>query len=399
MKFLHTSDWHLGKTLEGYPRLNEQEQFLNELCAIADDTRADMVIVAGDVYDSVNPPAAAEKLFYKYIERLACGGRRPVLVIAGNHDNPDRLTAVSPLAYERGVILLGTPLTAAETGDYGHYAISDAGEGFVEIRLNNERAVIAALPYPSEKRLNEILYKSFDDDMQNSYAEKLSELYRGLSARFKEDTVNVAAGHFYVSGGETADSERDISVGGVYAAPAGMFDGGASYIAMGHLHKSQTLGEKVHYSGSPIQLSKTENTHAKCVLLADVPKGKNAGATVERVFLRCHKPMEVWRCDGYGDALDKCLADGQEAWVYLEIATDRPLSQGEIHKLRLSRKDIVEITPILPVNAAGQAPELTAERGVFEEFVRFYESERGVAPGEDLKKLFLTISEADDEAG
>src|SRR3712207_5073600 len=101
MRILHTSDWHLGKNLEGASRLEEQEQFIEDFIHIVDENCIDMVIISGDIYDSSNPPAKAEKLFYKALKGISKNGKRLTLVIAGNHDNPDRLSAASPLAYEQ----------------------------------------------------------------------------------------------------------------------------------------------------------------------------------------------------------------------------------------------------------------------------------------------------------
>ncbi|MET3292747.1 UNVERIFIED_CONTAM: exonuclease SbcD [Brevibacillus sp. OAP136] len=100
MRVLHTADWHFGRLLEGRDRRQEQEAFVTELCAIADERNVDVVLIAGDVYDSVNPPAWAEELFYEALERLSNNGKRGVVVIAGNHDQPERVRAAAPLAHK-----------------------------------------------------------------------------------------------------------------------------------------------------------------------------------------------------------------------------------------------------------------------------------------------------------
>ncbi|BCJ88249.1 hypothetical protein skT53_32340 [Effusibacillus dendaii] len=109
MRILHTADWHFGKTLEGRDRLPEQEQFVEELCDICEREKVDWVLMAGDVYQTVNPSAMAEDLFYYSMDRLAANGKRGVVVISGNHDNPDRLVAASPLAHRHGIVLIGRP--------------------------------------------------------------------------------------------------------------------------------------------------------------------------------------------------------------------------------------------------------------------------------------------------
>ena len=109
LRVLHTADWHLGRTLEGRGRLDEQAAVLEEICELAEAEAADLVLIAGDVYDSVNPPAAAEELFYGTLERLSAAGRRAVVAIAGNHDSPDRLCAARSLAGRHGIALVGLP--------------------------------------------------------------------------------------------------------------------------------------------------------------------------------------------------------------------------------------------------------------------------------------------------
>nr|MDH3162994.1 exonuclease subunit SbcD [Bacillus licheniformis] len=148
MRILHTADWHLGKTLEGRSRLKEQEDFLEELARIVKDEKIDAVIMAGDAFDTVNPPALAEQLFYESLSALSDKGNRPVVVIAGNHDNPDRLSAASPLTTDHGIHLIGYPRTAPVD---------------IEVASSGEILSVAALAYPSESRLNEVLSETFDE--------------------------------------------------------------------------------------------------------------------------------------------------------------------------------------------------------------------------------------------
>ncbi|HBC97757.1 MAG TPA: exonuclease SbcCD subunit D, partial [Clostridium sp.] len=158
MRILHTSDWHLGKNLEGRSRMDEQEAFLKDFVKIVNDNNVDLIIIAGDIYDSYNPPARAEKMFYDTLKKLSSNGERLTLVISGNHDNPDRLVAAGPLARDHGIIMVGTPKSVVPCGSYGRHKVINSGEGFIEIEINGERAVIITVPYPSEKRLDEVLY-------------------------------------------------------------------------------------------------------------------------------------------------------------------------------------------------------------------------------------------------
>jgi exonuclease SbcD len=402
MRIMHTSDWHLGKNLEGFSRLEEQEKFLNEFIEIVEKNNVDMVIIAGDIYDSGNPPAAAERLFYKALKDISDGGRRSILVIAGNHDNPDRLVAASPLASDSGIILLGVPKSCPETGNYNGFNITASGEGFVEVEIKGERAVILTLPYPSEKRLNEIFTEEFDEEKKRmSYSERIGSLFETLSEKYREDTINLAVSHLYVSGGETSDSERSIEVGGSYAVDASMLPKKAQYIALGHLHRPQHIkceDMEIRYAGSPIQYSKSEINYSKCAYLIDVkPQTK---PVVSEIYLKNYKPIEVWKCASIQDAIEKCRENGErDIWVYLEIKTDRYIEQAEIKEMKDLRPGIIEIKPVIEGldESAADFDDLN-DRNIGEMFKEFYKKQRGVEPTDELLELFLKIAGEEEES-
>lgn len=404
MRILHTSDWHLGKNLEGYSRLDEQAAFIEELIEIIDDKNIDMVIISGDVYDTGNPPAKAEQLFYSAIRRISNGGKRPVLIIAGNHDNPDRLSAPSPLAYEQGIILLGTPKSVAQVGDYPYYRIVDAGEGYIEIELNREKLVALTLPYPSEKRLNEIISIDMDErERQKSYSQRIGQLFEHLSSKYRQDTINIAVGHLFMVGGEETDSERPIQLGGSLAVEPSVLPKNAQYVALGHLHRPQRVkGTEVeaYYSGSPIQYSKSEISYSKCLYIVDVCAGEKA--KIEEVYLKNYKPIEVWRCESIEEAMEKCRENSQRnLWVYLEIKTERVLLQSEIKELRRLKQDIVEILPIFSTHEKEEeAIDSIKEKSIDTLFKEFYIHQRQVEPTEEMMELFLSVmmGEEDEDA-
>lgn len=400
MRILHTSDWHLGKTLEGHSRLDEQEKFLEEFEELVEKHEVDLVIIAGDIYDTGNPPAKAEKLLYKTLKKISNEGKRPILVIAGNHDNPDRIVAVSPLAYEHGVILLGTPKSVAEVGDYAGFKIVDAGEGFVELEKGGERSVIIALPYPSERRLNEVFTESLEEeDRRDGYSERIGSIFSKLSEKYREDTVNIAVSHLFVAGGHESDSERPIQLGGGLAVDLSHLPEKAHYIALGHLHRNQRMGSNtnIFYSGSPIQYSKSELNHSKCAYVADIkPGGK---AVVSEVYFKNYKPIEVFKCNSIPEAIDTCRANtGRDIWAYFEIKTDRVMLQSEIKEMKELLPDIIEIKPIFE----GQEEEEAAfsdirEKGMTEMFKEFYKKQRGAEITSELLDLFLNITKEEGE--
>ncbi len=396
MRILHSSDWHLGKTLEGHSRMEEQVRFAEELIAIADDEQVDLVLIAGDVYDSPNPPAPAERLFYDTVKRLAHNGERPVIVIAGNHDNPDRLVAASPLAYDHGVILLGRPKSTIATGCCGAFEIEAAGEGYLKIARNGEKAVILTLPYPSETRLNEVLNGSDDENRRcQSYSERVGEFWQQLAGHFEPDTINLAVSHLYISGGIESDSERQIQLGGSFAVDPGMLPE-AQYIALGHLHRPQQVqgtDKKVYYSGSPLQYSPSEIHYSKSVYIVEVEPGKEAQVRVK--FLHNYKPIEIWDCDSIEEAIKTCSEEQLgERWIYLNIKTDRIITQAEIKEMKSLRKDILQFNPLWIGNEEAEV-EIEDYRTIkiTELFKAFYRHQRnGIEASQEIIDLFQAIT-------
>lgn len=153
MKLIHTADWHLGKNIEGHSRLEEQRLFLKDFINICEEEQADIIIIAGDIYDNYNPSAMAEQLFYDTLKQLSRNGDCMTVVIAGNHDNPERLVASGPLARDHGIVMAGTPNSVITPGMYGKNEITESAAGYIHAIIHGEEADILLVPFPSEKRL------------------------------------------------------------------------------------------------------------------------------------------------------------------------------------------------------------------------------------------------------
>ena len=402
MRILHTSDWHLGKSLEGFSRMDEQEAFLNDFIEIVKEENVDMVIIAGDIYDSANPPSRAEKMFYDTLKKLSSNGERITLVIAGNHDNPERLVAAGPLARDHGIIMLGTPKSVADTGEYGKHKVVDSGEGFVEVEINGERAVILTVPYPSEKRLNEVLYDAMDEEDQRvkTYSERIKTLFDSLSGKYRDDTINLAVSHLFAMGSEEAGSERSVQLGGSFIVDGGCFPEKAQYVALGHIHKPQLVpgtNKKARYAGSPIHYSKKEIKFNKKAFIIDIKA--NEECTVKEVDIKVYKPIEVWKCDNIEQAIDMCEENkDKDCWVYLEINTDRYLREDEIKIMKSAKKDILEISPIIKGENIEEIDLNSFSEKSFEEiFKDFYIKERQVEPQQELIDLLLGILQEEEQ--
>ncbi|MGL5506537.1 MAG: exonuclease SbcCD subunit D [Paraclostridium sp.] len=392
MKFIHTSDWHLGKSLEGHSRLEEQEKFCNDFIDLVRGSDVDMVIIAGDVYDTSNPPAQAEKLFYRTVSELAENGKRCVVVIAGNHDNPERLSAASPLAHEQGIIILGMPNSYTDCQKYNGFEIVHSEEGCIELNINNESVVLVTLPDPSEKRLNEVLSNSGEDnDRQKSYSEKIGELFEERSSRFRDDSINIAISHLFVLGGETTDSERPIELGGSLIVNTKSLPQNAQYIALGHLHKPQKVSDRLnaYYSGSPLQYSKDERSYSKGANIVNLNAGEKP--EIEQTYFKNYKPIEVFKCNGIEEALSVCEENkDRDIWSYFEIKTDEVLSQSNIKQMKETLKDIIEIRPIITSEEQEDVIDMK-EKSMGELFKEFYTFSKGVNPKGELMDLFLEI--------
>jgi len=400
MRLLHTSDWHLGRTLEGRSRQAEQEDFLDELGRLADEEKVDAVLVAGDVFDSVNPPAAAEQLFYDALDELAAGGRRAVVVIAGNHDSPERLVAASPLARRHGIALFGSPgedsLVQARPGAGG--PILDGGPSWLEIGIPgcDHTAILLALPYLSETRLKELLHSSLEDEarMQKAYSAKIRTIFDQLATRFRPESANLVLSHIFVQGGSSSDSERPLfSVGGACTVRAEDLPT-AQYIALGHLHRAQRIKDVAgvcRYAGSPLAYSFSEAGQAKSVVLVEVLPGRPA--LTREIHLACGSPLVRWRAlDGLPDVY-RWLAEGRDprAWIDLEIHLREPLSLQEVHDLRRECDRFIDIRPVYPELAGELARPSRSGLSIENMFELFFEKKMGVRPDPETLALFMAV--------
>lgn len=402
MRILHTGDWHLGKNLEGASRMDEQELFLNDFVDIVEKNKVDLVIIAGDVYDNSNPPARAEKMFYDTLKKLSKNGERLILVIAGNHDNPERLVAAGPLAMEHGIIMSGTPKTVIQCGEYGQHKVINSGEGFIEVEINNEKAVILTVSYPSEKRLNEVLYGEMDsdEDRVKTYGERIKSLFDSLEKNYRSDTINLVVSHLFAMGSEEGGSERSIQLGGSYIVNGSCFPKEAQYIALGHVHKPQIVpgtNKKARYSGSPLHYNKKEINITKKCFIIDVKA--NEECVVNEIELKVYKPIEIWKCESISDAIDKCEENkDRNCWVYLEVKCDRYIREDEIKKMKGIKKYILEIIPKLQSDEEDESAVTIQEKSFEEIFREFYKKERNIEADDEVVNLLLKlVSEEGDE--
>jgi len=401
MRILHTSDWHLGKTLENISRLEEQKRFIDELCSIADKEKVELVLVAGDIFDTYNPSSAAEELFYDAVDRLNSKGTRAVVIIAGNHDSPDRLCAASPLAYKNSIVLLGYPGSDAPLySSPGRCSILQSGPGWLEIKPAglDHSAVIITLPYPSESRLEQLIsMEAMEESLQEAYSDRIAELLDSLSSNFREDTVNLVVSHLYLRDGRTSDSERQL--GGALVVDPSKLPANAHFIALGHLHRPQRIKSApspTYYSGSPIAYSFSETDYSKLVYLVDAQPGR--AAEVAEIFLKAGRPLKQWKArNGIEEAMAWC-EEGRDtnAWIDLEIYTDRVLTIEEQKRLRELNPGIINIRPVVSdVKESEISFESREGKKIEELFKDYYRYRTGMEAAQDMLETFLEVVNGD----
>jgi DNA repair protein SbcD/Mre11 len=271
MKFLHTADWHVGKTLKGRDRLDEQRAVLGEIVRIAEEQQVDAVLIAGDVYDSVAPSAQAQQLVVKTLLGLRRAGAE-VIAISGNHDHGPTFEAYRPLMGEIGITLTGG-VRPPEKGGVIRFRARSGGE---DVQL-------AVLPFLTPRyavRAAELITQTPAENVR-AYDDQIRRLVDALTSGFGADTVNVAMSHLTCVGGLFGGGERAAQSIFEYSVPAGIFPVSAHYIALGHLHRRQALPAHcpVHYCGSPIAVDFGEQDNASVVCLVEASPSVPARVT------------------------------------------------------------------------------------------------------------------------
>jgi exonuclease SbcD len=292
MRLLHTSDWHLGQALHSYDRAYEHQQFLDWLVDTLLSERIDALLVAGDIFDTANPSAAAQKQFYRFLQQAR--KRVPeldIVVIAGNHDSPGRLEAPSPLLEDHGTTVIGQVQRGAD-------GAIDLERLVVPLR-DGSGAVAAwclAIPFLRPGDLPRAIAAAADEEAgaddasTDPYLAGIARLYQQAhavaAARRQPGQHIVAMGHCHMVDGQASlDSERRIVIGGTEALPASVFDPAVAYAALGHLHLAQRVGRhpRRRYSGSPLPLSFAEAGYRHQVLRIDLDAGDQGDGAAHTV--------------------------------------------------------------------------------------------------------------------
>ena len=348
MRFLHTGDWHVGKTLRGRSRADEHRAVLAEIADIADDREVDAVLVAGDLFDTAAPGPESEEIVYDILLRLA--RERTVIAIAGNHDNPNRFHAVRPLLGLGNVIALPR---VARPGDGGVVEVSTP---------SGQRARIALLPFVSQRGIvkAEALMTKDADEHAGAYAERLATVLSQLSGEADPSAVNLVLAHAMVHGGTMGGGERSAHTVFQYSIPTAAFPADYHYVALGHLHRAQQLRDQppICYSGSPLQLDFGETEDAKSVTIVEAEPGQPA--RVEQVPLSAGRRLR--RISGSMATLEESAGSAGDDFLLVEVQeSPRPGLADDVRDLLPNAVEVrvraAESDPDEPRTRGGRAPQ------------------------------------------
>ncbi len=400
MKLLHTSDWHLGKKLDTFSRFDEQEAVLNEITTIAHNEKADAILIAGDLFDTFNPPVEAVELFYRTLKNLSRGGTCPVIAIAGNHDSPERIEAPDPLARELAIILAGYPITKIRPfKNESGVELLQSKAGFIELKLPHYNYPLRIIlnPYANQFRMKKYL------DIQDEEIELrnlLQSNWQKIADEHCDNTgVNILLSHmFFTQKGtklqEEPDDEKSIlHIGGVQALYPENIPSQIQYAAIGHLHRKQIISLEpcpVVYSGSPVSYSFSEANQEKYVQIIDVAPDKKA--KISHVALKSGRKLVRKTFDDIDKAVE-WLTEQQENLIELTIESDNYLTAEERKQLKNAHPYIINIIPKVKsaANIRGEMNNIDINKNIEELFADYFHHKKGQMPNKDLIDLFKEV--------
>ena len=399
MKILHTADWHLGKRLDRFSRLEEQVLVMNEIVEIADEQKVDMVLIAGDLFDNFNPSVEATELLYKTLKQLSLNGKRPVIAISGNHDSPNFIDAPNPLARECGIILIGHPNAKINDFELEHFKIANSKEGFLELQIKNQDFPIRILhtPYANEIRLKEY----FGENKEEELNKILAENWKNLADEFcDENGVNLLMAHLYMNKKgapilEEPEGEKPIKIGNADLIFSDSIPGQIQYTALGHLHAFNNIGtieKPVVYSSSPLCYSFSEAGQTKYISLIEaIP---NQEVSFEKIALKNGKSLVRKTFDSVEKTVN-WLMENQNSFVEITLESETFLKAEERKQIYQSHPGIVHLIPKIKNQEIfeNQVQEINLNQDILPLFRDYFKSKNaGQKPNEDLINLFNEIN-------
>jgi exonuclease SbcD len=386
LRFLHTGDWHVGKTIRGRSRIDEHAAALDEVVAIAVEHAVDAVLVAGDIYEHRAPSPDADAVVFDAFLRLHAAGVR-VVAIPGNHDSAPRLEALGKLLRPIAVEAVARVLPP-ERG------------GVVEVpsREGSEIAEIACVPFVPERRFGDAaaLFEGTQTWFA-SYAQGMGELLAAMTGGFTPGRPSVLLAHLFTDGALVAPGggEREITIGMAYAVPPSRLPGRVSYVALGHVHLPQAVrgsSAPARFAGSLLQLDFGETGQRKSVSIVEVRAGKPAA--VEQVPVSAGRELRDLR-----GPLDAVLVEGArtgDAFLRVFVETDGPVP-GIADRIRGELTNALDVHLVYERGDAAPGAAPVSSLDPREQFVAYYGAEHAAEPSAGLLDAFDEVLELETE--
>ena len=355
MKILHTSDWHLGRSLYGRKRYDEFSGFLDWLAGTIEKETIDVLLVAGDIFDTSTPSNRAQALYYRFLCQVATSCCRHVVVIAGNHDSPSFLNAPRELLRALNVYVVGTTTEKLED------------EVIVLQNKEQPEAIVCAVPYLRDRDIRTVAPGETIDDKNAKLIEGLKTHYADVCAiaRKKQSELQaagcehipiIAMGHLFTAGGKTVDGDgvRELYVGTLAHVGAEVFPPFIDYLALGHLHVPQCVGsmEHIRYSGSPLPMGYGEAKQTKKVILAAFEPGK---PHIQEMNVPCFQELVriAGSLDDIQQKVERLKISNSRAWLEIEYTgcdiisnlretLDEALADSHMEICRIKNKRLID---------------------------------------------------------
>lgn len=380
MRFLHTGDWHVGRTIRGRSRIDEFDATLDEVVDIAGDQDVDVVLLAGDIYDRHVVSHDADELVFRALIRLF-EKSIPVVAIPGNHDSEARLAAFAPL------------LARIETHVVPRVAPPDGG-GIVtlEARSGKEKAAVACLPFISPRRFSGAA-QLFENTSTGyiDFDSGVGEVLTTYEGAFRDDHVNIVMGHIFVSGSKPGGSEREITIGADYAVSPQNLPTTANYIALGHIHKPQKVrgaAAYTRYCGSLLQLDFGERGQKKSVTLVEASAGKPAKVT-DIPLTSGRKLLDV---DATVADLARIAADSGNAYLRVNLSVDQA-TPGLADQVRAALPNALDVRLVLPELPSEEPSRSLRGLDPRAQFVAYYKHSHQSDPPPEILVAFDRVYE------
>ncbi len=325
MKILHTADWHLGHRLHEHSQLEEQTLFLAWIENYISNEKIDLLLISGDIFDTSSPSNQSLTMYYNFLVKLQKTSCKNIIITGGNHDSPGTLNAPKELLNALSIKVVGK-------------ATEKIADEVFEININDEKVLIGAVPYLRDGDIRRAVAGESFDDLTDKYKKALINHYQEIA--IESEKINssnapvIAMGHLFATGGSVSDSEQNIYVGTLGHIGAQDFPTYFDYVALGHLHRPQIVGEndKIRYSGSPNILSFSELTYDKKIIVLEISANKISN--IDDVIVPNFR--EFYKLKG---SMEECIAEFPniisnsyqlKPWVEIVLDQDNTIQTDEL---------------------------------------------------------------------